>query len=138
MVEKLAICAAVVLLGNPQESEPKSAQVKLIAIEKNIIDYTNAERSRHGLPALVVDRDLMKSARRHATWMTLNRRLQHTRQAVAENIAMGQRHSREAVRDWMSSSGHRANILHGAYTRIGAAAYRTRSGTIFWCQQFRR
>jgi len=138
MAANLAIWAAVVLLGNSQQGEPQAAQIKLIAIEKNIIEFTNAERAKHGLPALTVDPELMKSAREHATWMTLNRSLQHTSRPVAENIAMGQRHSREAVRDWMSSPGHRANILHRAYKRIGSAAYRTKSGTIFWCQQFRR
>ena len=70
--------------------------------------------------------------------MARYRRLQHTRQPVAENIAMGQRNSKEAVRDWMTSRGHRANILNRSYQRIGAAAYRTKSGTIYWCQQFLR
>jgi uncharacterized protein YkwD len=55
---------------------------------------------------------------------------------VAENIAMGQRSSTEAVQSWMSSPGHRANILDASYTRIGVSAYRTPDGTIFWCQQF--
>jgi uncharacterized protein YkwD len=88
------------------------------------------------LASLEVDEKLVESARRHATWMTLHRNLRHTAANVAENIAKGQRHSGEAVADWMNSAGHRANILNGRYRRIGAAAYRTPDGTIYWCQQF--
>jgi uncharacterized protein YkwD len=49
---------------------------------------------------------------------------------------MGQPHSSDAVRAWMNSSGHRANILNSGHSRIGVAAFRTASGIIFWCQQF--
>jgi uncharacterized protein YkwD len=68
--------------------------------------------------------------------MTRNRALQHTTAGVAENIAMGQRTPAEAVQSWMSSPGHRANLLNSGYTRIGVAAYRTPEGTVYWCQQF--
>lgn len=119
------------------EQKANSAKVELIAIEKNIIDYTNQERARYGLPPLEVCPKLMESARRHATWMTLHRSLRHTSDPVAENIALGQRSSWEAVRDWMRSSGHRANILNPRHRWIGAAAYRTPEGDIYWCQQFR-
>jgi uncharacterized protein YkwD len=87
---------------------------------------------------LQVDPELMETAREHAAWMTRNQRLVHTMRAVAENIAMGQPQSSEAVRAWMNSSGHRANILNAAHRLIGAAAFRTEEGTIFWCQQFRQ
>ncbi len=124
-------------------SQQRTKQLDLLPIEENIVKYTNAERAKHGLPALQIDRELMKSARQHASWMANNRSLVHTRRPVAghivaENIAMGQPRSRSAVRDWMNSSGHRANILNRGHRRIGAAAYRTQNGTIYWCQQFRR
>lgn len=137
MVTQMLLCAAALLAADTKAS-PEQEQLKLIAIEQNIIAYTNAERKRYGLPALEVDATLVKSARKHCAWMTRNRNLQHTRQPVGENIAMGQRSSKEAVADWMSSSGHRANILNRSYRRIGVAAYRTANGTIYWCQQFLR
>ena len=144
------ICAAVVLFAGvafAKESEVKhdvdpkaeaEAKTKLIAIEENIVKYTNEERKRHGLPPLEVDVKLVDSARRHAIWMTRNRRLQHTSQPVAENIAVGYPSSQSVVRGWMNSSGHRANILNRSHRRIGVAAYVTASGTIYWCQQFLR
>ena len=138
MIAKLAICAAALLLADGTQEEPKKPEFKLAAIEQNVINYTNAERKRRGLPELEVDVALVKSARKHCAWMTRHRSLQHARQAVAENIAMGQRSSKDVVRAWMNSSGHRANILNRAHGRIGVAAYQTASGTIFWCQQFKR
>lgn len=112
--------------------------VKLAAIEANVVSYTNDERARYGLPPLKVDKELMATAREHAAWMTRTRNMVHTSRPVAENIAMGQPHSSDVVRAWMNSAGHRANILNGGNGRIGVAAFRTESGTIFWCQQFRR
>lgn len=136
MISQLVFCAAVVLLGNEGIGELPPEHAELIPIEQNVIAQTNAQRQRFGLPALVVDMNLVQSARRHATWMTLSRRLQHTNLPVAENIAMGQSSSHEVVGDWMRSPGHRANILNTVNRRIGVAAYRTIDGTIFWCQQF--
>ncbi len=133
MLSTIAICAATVFCA-ADPAVPK--KLELIAIEQSIVDCTNAERARYGLPAFVVDANLMATARQHCTWMTTYRQLVHTRIGVAENIAMGQRSSQEVVRCWMNSSGHRANILNSGHRRIGVAAFRTPEGTIYWCQQF--
>lgn len=124
-----------VVASPPVTIAPK---LSLKSVENNLVARTNAERLRNGRAPLVLDGSLMRSARRHAAWMARNRRMQHTRAAVAENIAMGQSSSNEAVRDWMNSPGHRANILSGQYTRIGVAAYRGYDGQVYWCQQFLR
>lgn len=131
----LAIFLTSVTLFNPGADE---GQLTLYEVEQQIVEKTNAERTRHGLQPLVVDPNLVKSARRHTAWMTNNRILQHTSAPVAENIAMGQRSATQALRDWMNSPGHRANILSHGYSRMGAAAYQTPDGTIYWCQQFLR
>ena len=86
----------------------------------------------------MLDFGLLGSARRHAHWMSRNHTMQHTSAPVAENIAMGQNSPQEVVNTWMNSSGHRANMLNSGYSRIGVAAYRSSSGTVFWCQQFSR
>jgi uncharacterized protein YkwD len=120
----------------PPAKPAPPAQPRLHPVEEQVVTRTNAERRRHGLPALRVDGRLMGSARRHTAWMTRSRSLTHTSAGVAENIAMGQSSSGEALSSWMSSSGHRANILNASYRRIGVAAYSTPEGRIFWCQQF--
>ena len=138
MIAALAICATALLVTVDEQTQQKTEKLELLQIEQNIMTYTNAERARYGLPPLKIDEELVKSARGHATWMTLNRTLRHTSQPVAENIAKGQRNSKAAVAAWMASPGHRANILNRGYRRIGAAAYRTPGGTVYWCQQFLR
>jgi uncharacterized protein YkwD len=120
------------------ETEKVVDGVRLSDVEVNIVSYTNEERGRYGLPPLEVDKELMATAREQAAWMTRSGFLVHTRRPLAENIAMGQSHSSEAVGSWMNSAGHRANILNPGHRRIGVAAYRTAGGVIFWCQQFRQ
>jgi uncharacterized protein YkwD len=120
----------------PASSTAKMQALELLPIELNVVTQTNAHRARYGLPPLEIDMQLMDSARQHAAWMASRRSLQHTSAGVAENIAMGQGSSHEAVQDWMSSPGHRANILNGSHGRIGVGAYRSANGHIYWCQQF--
>lgn len=136
MLSNLILCAATVFLAEAPATHPAAAQFTLHPIEEAIIQATNAQRAAYGLPPLAMDPELVKSARAHTAWMTTYHVLQHTRQPVAENIAMGQRDCPEVMSCWMSSPGHRANILNPGYRRIGAAAYRAPSGTVFWCQQF--
>ncbi len=135
----ITLCAGLTAAMAPPAAAAAPAQpVDLHAIEARIIEKTNAQRIRHGLRPLSVDNRLIRSARRHAAWMTNNRSMVHTSAAVAENIAMGQRSSTEVINAWMNSSGHRANILNPGHTKIGVAAYTTPEGTIYWCQQFLR
>jgi uncharacterized protein YkwD len=136
MFLKLALSVLISLFLFDEGAAPPTAGNDLIEVEKQILDQTNAQRTRYGLPALTVDRGLLRSARTHTAWMTNNHTLQHTTKPVGENIAMGQRTTDEAVNDWMNSPGHRSNILNGSYKRTGVAAYRTPDGTIYWCQEF--
>lgn len=130
----LMVCALTAAgADNPQAANDELA---LYPIEDGIIQRTNEERVRHGLTPLKVDSKLIRTARKHTIWMVNNRSMTHGHDAVAENIAMGQRDSSEAVQTWMNSSGHRANILNRVHRRIGVAAFRTPEGTIYWCQQF--
>ena len=119
-----------------KDEAKKDKDEELLAIEANVVSYTNNERAKYGLPPLEVDKQLMKTAREHCSWMTWNRIFQHTHRPVAENIAMGQPSSQDVVRSWMNSSGHRANILNPNHHHIGVGAYRTEGGTIYWVQQF--
>ncbi len=119
-------------------SAPAVAPANIVGgLESEIVAQTNAQRARYGLRPLSVDPGLMGSAQQHCQWMARSNSLQHTRAAVAENIAMGQSSASEAMNSWMNSSGHRANILGGGYSTIGVAAFTSSSGQVFWCQQFR-
>lgn len=142
MLKELAILLAMGFAGDMPNTESSNetpmaeAEFSLIAVEENILEKMNKERISRGLPPLKIDEDLVKSAREHANWMASRRIMQHTRKPVGENIAMGQRDSTEAVRTWMNSPPHRANILSRAWSRVGAAAYTSPEGRIYWCLQF--
>lgn len=136
-MKRVILAVLLLLIGLPSAVESADA-APLWPIEAELLKLTNAERRRYKLPPLSIDAGLLKSTRRHCYWMARARSLEHTGAQVAENIAMGQRTSREAVRSWMNSSGHRANLLHPRYRRIGVAAYHNAGGATYWCVQFLR
>jgi uncharacterized protein YkwD len=136
MFSALLKLTAMALMGLESTTTATPAKVDLHPVEQAIIDGTNAERARYGLAPLALDPALERTARYHAAWMTNSHNLQHSSIGVAENIAWGQHSAQEAMSSWMSSSGHRANILNASYRRIGVSAYTAPDGSCFWCQQF--
>jgi uncharacterized protein YkwD len=136
MFTTLAVTTCLMFAVPGDASPTQSVAEDLHPVELALVEKTNAERRRNGLRPLRLDRQLLRSARRHAAWMSRSHTLQHTSLPVAENIAMGQRTTSEAVQSWMNSPGHRANMLNAGYSRVGAAAYTASSGQIFWCIQF--
>ena len=133
---KLISFSALAALALAMIGPATAADLTIGSWEQQVIDQTNAQRARYGLPALAVDMSLMQNARNHCNWMAKSTHLQHSNQNVAENIAQGQNTSGEAVNDWMNSPGHRANILNRSYTRIGVSGYMGPDGKGYWCQQF--
>jgi uncharacterized protein YkwD len=57
---------------------------------------------------------------------------------IAENVAWNQPSAQEVVAGWMTSTGHRANILDPALTEMGAAMARSSRGEPYWIQVFGR
>ncbi|GLH62210.1 CAP domain-containing protein [Parageobacillus sp. G301] len=130
----------------------QNANAGLKAYEQQVIDLTNKERAKYGLPALKVDLALSKVAREKSRDMAVNHYFSHNSPtygspfemmrkfgisytAAGENIAKGQRTPQEVVAAWMNSPGHRANILNKNYTHIGVGF--EENGYI-WTQQFIR
>ena len=120
-----------------------------------VIAATNQQRARNGLPALATSSKLMDAALLHAKQMAQYQKLSHeisgapyptlaTRlQAVgyvyrdaAENVAWNQPDPQAVLASWMSSPGHRANILDPSLTQIGAAMARSSKGEPYWIQVF--
>jgi uncharacterized protein YkwD len=133
---KLATMFLVGLEAVVSATTTAAPRLDLHPVEQAIVDRTNAQRALYGLPALQIAPSLEQTARNHAAWMTNSHNLQHSSIGVAENIAWGQRSAEEAMSSWMSSSGHRANILNQSYRWIGVAAYTATDGSCYWCQQF--
>jgi stress response protein SCP2 len=118
-----------------------------------VVDRTNAERTRRGLRPLTVDTRLAAAAQAHSADMVQRGFFAHEspdgRQVwdravaagyayrkVAENIAAGQRSAEEVVRGWMESPGHRANILDGDLAQIGVGRVEGGSYGVYWTQVF--
>lgn len=102
----------------------------------SVIELTNAERKKQGLPALQAYPELNNVADVKAKDMNEKGYFSHTSptygspfdmmrdfgityKSAGENIAQGQQTPEEVVNAWMNSEGHRANILNNEYTHIG-------------------
>ncbi|MEY8348367.1 CAP domain-containing protein [Bacillus cereus] len=135
----------------PAENKPaEESKGSLSEFEQRVVELTNAERAKQGLPALKVDAELSKVARIKSEDMQKNNYFDHNSptygspfdmmkkfgisyKSAGENIAQGQRTPEEVVQAWMNSAGHRANILNSGYTHIGVGY--VESGN-YWTQQF--
>ncbi len=144
---KFLLVAALLLLISARAS----AQLQRNESEHQLFDALNRERSAQGLSALQWDNSLFKAARRHALLMADLNMLEHqlpnesnleSRLAeagarfsvIAENIAIGPNPQSIHV-GWMSSPGHRKNILDSRLTSVGIAAVHGPGG-LFAVQDF--
>ncbi len=109
----------------------------LTADEQETFDLINAQRTSAGLSALKIDAELQNVARAKAQDMVDNNYFSHnsptygspfdmmksfgiTYKAAGENIA-GNSSNSGAVKAWMNSEGHKANILSNNYNYTGLA-----------------
>ena len=119
--------------------------------ERELFDLLNRERVANNLPEVRWDDALFKAARRHALRMVDINLFEHQLPGepgleerltaagarfsyIAENIAVG-KDSRSIHSGWMSSSGHRANILSNRVTAVGVAVVRG-TGGLFAVEDF--
>ncbi|MBW3113179.1 sporulation protein [Bacillus sp. MCCB 382] len=134
-----------------QPSEQATEQSgQLSQFEQQVVELTNQERAKQGLPALKVDAELSKVAREKSRDMQANNYFSHTSptygspfdmmkqfgieySSAGENIAMGQKTPEEVVQAWMNSEGHRKNIMSSNYTHIGVGYVENGN---YWTQQF--
>jgi uncharacterized protein YkwD len=125
----------------PTTAPATSAPGAMSMMEQRAFDAVNAQRTANGCAALVVDASLQKAAHDYAAEMVATHNFSHTsitglsptdrakaagytRGGIGENAMMGFKDDPDgAVNNptygWMSSPGHRANILNCAYTRTG-------------------
>lgn len=135
-------------------AQTAAARVELDPVAAAVVERTNKERSREGLPILRPNANLVRAAEFLAADLADRRLLEHKDRngrklaerlesagytgwtAIAENIAYGHKTADDVVSAWMRSTGHRKNILDPDVTEIGVG-YRTSStGQIYWVQTF--
>lgn len=116
----------------------------MTSMAAQVISEVNAERAKYGLSPLTMSAELTRAACVRA--QEIVEKFSHTRPdgsswstvssaAFGENIAKGQRSADHVMAAWMSSEGHRANILRASYGSIGVCALKV-NGVIYWVQLF--
>lgn len=144
-VGRAALATAVALLTAAAGALPAAADAQADEVAAQV----DAQRAANGLGTLVRDPALDAAAQAWASHLTASA-FEHStnawRQAQArpgwtlccgENIAAGQANASAVMSSWMTSSGHRANIL-GGYSHLGVGhvyAPGTRYGH-YWVQVF--
>ncbi len=123
------------------------------SVEQQVIDLTNQERAKQGLPALKANWQLSRVARYKSRDMRDKNYFSHTSptygspfdmmkafnvsyRRAAENIAAGQRTPEQVVNGWMNSAGHRKNILDPNLRQIGVGYAEGGSYGHYWTQMF--
>ena len=125
--------------------------------ESDVIDLVNVEREARGLHPLAYDYSLAAAARDHSEDMGVQDYFSHTSldgrtvgdritaagysyNTYGENIAAGQSTPEVVLNSWMSSSGHRANILNPNFCDIGVGYAYAADSTYrhYWTQDFGR
>ncbi len=114
------------------------------SLSAEIIRQVNAERAKYGLGALKMDAELTHAAYIRAREIV--EKFSHTRpdgsswgtvspQAKGENIARGYNTADKVMAAWLTSEGHRANILRSGFGSIGVCAIE-HNGIMYWVQLF--
>lgn len=157
----LIACAAIACSGAayredlpalPPDAETAIVQpVTVSAYAQEVVRLVNIERTKVGLAPLVLDEALCTAAQVRAEEIDIS--FSHTRpgggssfsvlkemgiayRACGENIAKGSPTPQRVVQGWMSSAGHRANILHERFTTIGVGVHEDAAGVMHWAQLF--
>jgi uncharacterized protein YkwD len=141
----VSLFAALVLLASAGQAAAETVTARNAA-EPTLVERINDVRAAHGLNRLRASSLLRSAATRHGNsmgsrgyfrhelhkksrWVTFSTWIhwywpgpEYTVWTAGENLAWGapDLSTRDTVRMWMNSPGHRANIL-GAWRRIGVA-----------------
>ena len=146
------VTVAAILAACAWGSAARAGEATPTDLEKQMFEMVNADRKENGRGPYVYDETLAAVARSHSEDMMKNGFFDHkspTTGLVAdrlfaakvramscgENIAMSPTLG-QAETGLMNSLGHRANILHNEYTRVGIGIVRASNGVLYVTQVF--
>lgn len=135
---------------------PDGAAPAILAMEEDTLDLINQQRAANGVAALTMDEAVRGVARAHSQDMIDRNFFDHVNpdgldpfdrlaaegisfRTAGENIASNQGvadPAATAVTGWMTSPGHRANILNPNFTHTGMGIAVSDSGAHFFTQVF--
>jgi uncharacterized protein YkwD len=145
------VFVAVVVQEDEAAADPE-------ALERDVLDQVNREREQEGLAPLVPVPALTLLARGHSRDMAARTYFSHSSpegltvsqraerlaldfRRIAENISRSwgvQDPARTAVYGWMTSPGHRENILNAHYIETGVGVALGEDGFLYFTQVFRQ
>jgi uncharacterized protein YkwD len=119
-------------------------------VTAEIVRLVNAERAKAGCQALTLNSALTKAAQAHSADMAAHQNMSHTGSdgsspgdritragyvwsSYGENVAYGYATAEQVMEGWMSSPGHRANILNCGFKEIGVGLAQPND---YWTQDF--
>ena len=143
-------------------SAPKSATTALAfddanAVERRAFEQTNVARAENGLAPLTWDGELCRMAREHSEQMAKLGYFSHETpdglqlkerahengilhfRVIGENIAYNKGYDDPggfAVERWLTSSGHRANMLYVGFQASAIGSYVSADGSTYLTQVF--
>ena len=140
-IRLISILSVLLLLAGTALGE---GVVHMPSLAQQVVQQVNAERARHGLDPLEMDATLNAAAAVRGEEIT--RKFSHTRPdgskwstvskaAFGENIARGQKTVDKVMAAWLTSEGHKKNILRPSFGSIGVSC--VKAGNIYyWVQLF--
>lgn len=139
--------------GDTNTSNDETADKDASEQAQAVLKIVNEERAKQGLKALILDKQLNNVAQLKAEDMKKNNYFDHNSptlgspfdlmrsqgvsyRTAGENIAAGQQSAEAVMNSWLNSSGHRANILNGNYTKLGVGFVTGGRYGTYWVQEF--
>jgi uncharacterized protein YkwD len=150
-----AVESSAIVTGSVEAMSPLLNEATII--ERRAFDQTNVVRAKNGLLPLAWDAELCRMARAHSERMALLGFFSHETpdglqlkerarkngilhfRVIAENIAYNKGYDDPgafAVERWMTSSGHRANILYAGFQASAIGSYIAADGSAYLTQVF--
>jgi uncharacterized protein YkwD len=130
--------------STPASTTPASGNVA------RIVELVNNERSKAGCSPVALNATLSKAAQAHSEDMASHQNMSHTGSdgsnpgdritragytwsTYGENVAYGYSTPEQVMAGWMSSAGHKANILNCSFKEIGVGLAQPND---YWTQDF--
>ena len=112
---------------------PKHAWLTQHPTIQKLLKLNNAERTRVGRTACVLDPDLCLAAQQHAQWMATTGYYSHSSMGYPEIIFSGPLTAEAANQGWIYSPAHHSIMLSGQRAGFG---YAVQNGRTYWVGLF--
>lgn len=111
------------------------------SLAAQVLALVNAERAKVGAPALVTTTELNTYASDWSKRQAEAGKMSHSGMTfpgnpVGENVAYGYRNAKDVMHGWMTSPGHKRNILDPKFTKMGVGVAKGANGRLYWTQEF--